>query len=43
MVYEWDIRRARRTRMFKHSLSLLTMICIVGLPAWIAVHYGFVG
>lgn len=35
MVYEWDVRRARRANALKMSAALLAGVIVAGLPVWI--------
>jgi hypothetical protein len=40
MVYEWDGKRARRSRLARRGLGVLAAVFILAFPAWFAMSFG---
>ncbi len=43
MTYEWDVRRARRSRLTRWSMTLGAVALAVGIPIWIMMDLGLIG
>lgn len=43
MNYEWDVSRARRTRLAKIGITFLAATFLFAVPVWFAVHMGLAG
>jgi hypothetical protein len=43
MVYEWDVKRARRSRVTKRGMAIFMVLAAVAVPIWVIVDFGLLG